>query len=562
MKRQLSLLLALSAFGGVGGFQVARKPLAVSLSESQTSSTQLHLRFPFFAREKGEKPSTDDETSMSIVKTGPRDDVTIGKKSMSASTTDDASVVIIGGGVSGLIAAIKAAQGLKKSSESKVILLEADSEVGGRVMSETTDDGFVLDKGFAVFIEEYPEAKKLLDYDALKLKPFLPGALVKLKSRNRLARVADPLRVPADTLNAVLAPVGSIFDKIKVLPLIFNARTKSIEELFEEKETDTETALIERWGFSDAFIEKFYKPFLEGIYLAPLSEQSSRMFSFVFKMFSEGSATLPEGGMGSVSRQLLEKAEKAGVEVRVDTPVSGITVGKDDGFVVESAKTRTLFKASSLIVATDGKVAQKLLAGVPGFENLLDLPEQPQRAVGCVYYSFKGEAPVEEPILILNGMGEQSGTEEYPVNNVCFPSVVNAGYAPEGYNLCSVTVLADAMTIYKDRPDELDAAVRRQLGTWFREQRSAILEDWELKKIYFIPNAQPSQLDGPAPASVNGGRPTSTFRGKDLPKGLFVCGDHMATATLNGALESGAGAGQEAAKAAQKAIKAQASAMV
>jgi hypothetical protein len=68
--------------------------------------------------------------------------------------------------------------------------------------------------------------------------------------------------------------------------------------------------------------------------------------------------------------------------------------------------------------------------------------------------------------------------------------------------------------------------------------------------LYFlslqIPKAQPSQLTGPLPASINGGRQSNQYRGKDLPKGVFVCGDHMATATLNGAVESGARAGKDA----------------
>ena len=70
-----------------------------------------------------------------------------------------------------------------------------------------------------------------------------------------------------------------------------------------------------------------------------------------------------------------------------------------------------------------------------------------------------------------------------------------------------------------------------------------------------IPKAQPSQYKGPFPASVNGGRPCNTFRGKELPPGLYVCGDHMATATLNGAVESGVNAGKEAAKVALTATK-------
>jgi predicted NAD/FAD-dependent oxidoreductase len=54
---------------------------------------------------------------------------------------------------------------------------------------------------------------------------------------------------------------------------------------------------------------------------------------------------------------------------------------------------------------------------------------------------------------------------------------------------------------------------------------------------------------------MNGGRASNSYRGKDLPEGLFVCGDHMATATLNGALESGVSAGREAAKIAAEAAK-------
>ena len=135
-------------------------------------------------------------------------------------------------------------------------------------------------------------------------------------------------------------------------------------------------------------------------------------------------------------------------------------------------------------------------------------------------------------ILILNGIGDEVGSEKQPVNNVCFPSTVNSGYAPDGYSLCSVTVLSEAMEIFKGRPEELDATVRECLGEWFQDRRSDILEQWELKKIYYVSllhpaaekgsfglwfvswssplptsmqvkNAQPSQFKGPFPASVS-----------------------------------------------------------
>jgi phytoene dehydrogenase-like protein len=456
-------------------------------------------------------------------------------------TARDVSVCIVGGGVSGLTAAISASRhGL---SDDRVILLESSPSVGGRVQSDITDDGLTLDRGFAVFIEEYPYSKQLLDYDSLELRKFLPGALVKLSDKDSLARVADPLRQPMDIFAALFADVGSFMDKIKVLPLVFHVKTSTVEELFEEPETDTLSALRNRWGFSDDIINKFFKPFLEGIYLAPLEEQSSRMFSFVFKMFSDGAATLPTNGMGAISKQLAAKATSLGVDIRTNSVVTRI-VKEKSGFKIKCSGGDIYSK--TVIVATDGPSASKLLATVDGLNALSAESEQTQRSVGCLYYSFKGKAPVEEPILILNGVSSSRGNEMNPVNNVCFPSVVSEAYTPSGTSLCSVTVLKDAMTLFQGRHADLDLMVRKQLSTWFPDHSDSIINKWRLERIYHIENAQPAQLSGPRPANANGGRPCDTFCGMQLPHGLFVCGDHVATATLNGALESGVNAGNAA----------------
>ena len=155
--------------------------------------------------------------------------------------TEQASICIIGAGVAGLAAAITAAD--ETSGKAKVVVLEASDSVGGRVRSDVTEDGFILDRGFAVFIENYSWARKLLDYDQLGLKKFLPGALVKIRDKDKLVRVSDPLRNPSAILAALFAPIGTVKDKIKLVPLILNVRRKSVEALFEEPETDTLTAL-------------------------------------------------------------------------------------------------------------------------------------------------------------------------------------------------------------------------------------------------------------------------------------------------------------------------------
>ena len=68
--------------------------------------------------------------------------------------------------------------------------------------------------------------------------------------------------------------------------------------------------------------------------------------------------------------------------------------------------------------------------------------------------------------------------------HICFPSVVNKGYAPEGYSLCSVCVLENAMKEYN--PTDLNKAVRRQVATWFPDEKENILQKWELKRTFLV----------------------------------------------------------------------------
>ena len=93
-------------------------------------------------------------------------------------------VLIVGGGLSGLCCARRLQQ-----AGVPFLLLEASDAVGGRVRTDVVD-GFRLDRGFQVFLSSYPEARATLDYDALQLRPFLPGALVRsgLRSASQPAR--------------------------------------------------------------------------------------------------------------------------------------------------------------------------------------------------------------------------------------------------------------------------------------------------------------------------------------------------------------------------------------
>ena len=125
-------------------------------------------------------------------------------------------VVIIGGGLSGLTCAKEL-----HAAGVDFLLFEASDAVGGRVRTDEVD-GFLLDRGFQVLLTAYPEAIRHLDYDALKLKAFEPGSLI--RANDEFHQMSDPWRRPQHALQTAFAPVGSLMDKLRIGRLRWSAR--------------------------------------------------------------------------------------------------------------------------------------------------------------------------------------------------------------------------------------------------------------------------------------------------------------------------------------------------
>lgn len=196
----------------------------------------------------------------------------------------NADVIIIGAGLSGLACALALRQrGVEP------LILEASDGIGGRVRTDRRD-GFLLDRGFQVLQTWYPEARRVLDYEALDLRPFEPGALV--RRDGRFHRVSDVWRRPARLPEMLFSPVGTAGDKLRMLALRRRALQGDLETLYEREETDT-LSMLRGMGFSRRMIDSFFKPFFAGVFFEPDLQISSRAFDFVFRAFALGDTALP-----------------------------------------------------------------------------------------------------------------------------------------------------------------------------------------------------------------------------------------------------------------------------
>jgi protoporphyrinogen oxidase len=211
---------------------------------------------------------------------------------------ENKTIYIIGGGVSGLIAAYE----LEQAGYFPKII-EQTAEVGGRVKT-LQEKGYALDLGFQVLLSSYPMVNKYLDVDALNLIKLEPGALIYVNGK--AISIGDPLRNWKMLIPTVFADIGSLSDKFKILKLNYRLKKKSIQNIFDSPETSTLQYLIQL-GFSSKIIDCFFKPFFAGIFLEPSLKTSSRMFEFVYKMFGDGYATIPKLGIGAISNQLKSK---------------------------------------------------------------------------------------------------------------------------------------------------------------------------------------------------------------------------------------------------------------
>ena len=414
-------------------------------------------------------------------------------------------VAIVGAGLAGLSCAVHLEQaGLS------VKLLEAEDAPGGRIRTDHVD-GFRLDRGFQLLLPAYPELVHQIDLKALRLRPFAPGALV--RHGGRFHHFADPFRSSLGTaLSIAMDPVISVGDKLRIARLRRIVKRGEPATLFKKPEVTTRR-FLEEYGFSSKMVDRFFAPFLAGIFLERELATSSRYFQFLFRMFAFGDAAVPENGMEMVPRQLAVRL-KAGT-IETNARVTALR-RSDDGFVIDAGK-KASYAARHIVLAVDDKQVRSFLASRNGRNR--PIKEQVQWNRTTTFYYAADRTPVDGPLLVLNGDGPTAG----PVNNAVVLSQASERYAPPGMHLIAANVVGRAPQSVV-QIEQLERDARGQLQRWF----GADVLRWTVIGGYPIAHA--------LPLCTHAEWQQSSPR---LTEGIYVCGDYRETPSIQGALASG-----------------------
>ncbi|MGA9343950.1 MAG: NAD(P)/FAD-dependent oxidoreductase [Nocardioidaceae bacterium] len=402
-------------------------------------------------------------------------------------------VLVVGAGLAGLTCA-----GELTAAGLDVLVLEAGDAVGGRVRTDRVD-GFLLDRGFQLLNPAYPALRKVVDLDALDLRPFDAGVVI--ASQGRHSVLADPRRSPRDVGTLLSRSTGSTREKLRFARYAVRVAASAAATLKAQPDVPWGEA-FDAANLTGELRTGVLEPFLAGV-LGEDQQETSRIFvDLVLRTFVRGTPALPAQGMQALPAQLAARLPP-GV-VRLSTTVQGLRPG-----MVRTAGED--IAASRIVVATDGITAARL-TGLP----------TPRMHGLTTYYHHVASSPAKRRMLHIDA--DRAG----PVVNTAVVSDAAPSYSARGA-LVATTILG------AHRDSAALGAVTRQLATIYGVDTT----DWELVASYPIERALPAMLP-----------PLDLRQPVDLGRGLFVAGDHRDTASLQGAVVSGRRAARAVARAA------------
>ncbi len=357
-------------------------------------------------------------------------------------------------------------------------------------------DGFRCDRGFQVLNPSYPAVRRWVDVGALDLKPFGSGVLV--RRLDGLQVVADPVREPR--LLAQTVRSGYLHPQELVGLTRWAARAIADPRSVIRQPDSTLADSLDEAGVTGRLRREVIDPFLAGVLVDSYGASSANFTKLLVRMFALGRPAVPARGMKALPEHL---AAPLGDGVRLRHRVESIRP-RDGGVDVHVNGTQV--RGRAVVVATD-PVGAAALTPIP----------QPVTK-GLVTWWFEApEPPTHLPLIAVDG--RRTEHVPGPVWNAAVMTATAPSYAPPTKHLVEATCLLD-------RPDgdASEAEVLRHVGEIF----GCGTTGWRTVTRHRVDAALPAM---PPPLRV---RSTVT-----IGSGVFVCGDHRDTPSIQGALVSG-----------------------
>lgn len=291
--------------------------------------------------------------------------------------TDRYDAIVVGAGHNGLVCAALLAKAGKR-----VLLLEANKQVGGAAITRTFTDGFSVSAGAHLLYQLQPQVQKDLQ---LKIKLAADDmATIVLAADGKYVRyqggqVSGVRQQDADNFAAFHRRMTRYADLLQTHfnrppPRLGTSDTKDLLTLARLGFDVRRLGKVEMQEFlrligmniHDELTERFDSPLLRGglcvdavlgTHLGPRSPNT--ILTYLYRLAgNHGRISSPVGGMGSVSDALAHRARESGVTIRTGMPVVRIMVENGRAVGVE---TKDGEQFSSLTVVSNADPKQTIL---------------------------------------------------------------------------------------------------------------------------------------------------------------------------------------------------------
>lgn len=301
--------------------------------------------------------------------------------------TDTYDAIVVGAGHNGLVCSALLAKAGKR-----VLVLEANSQVGGAAITREFTDGYSVSACAHLLYQLQSEVRK-----DLKLSTRLASEDM---TTIALSEDGNHLRISADSVEGVSDEDAEQYRRFRkrmtrfsdLLRKFFNKRpprlgTKDIQDFITlgqlgldmrmlGKEEMQEFLRLIGMNIHDEVTERFESPKLRGAisldavlgtHLGPRSPNT--IMTYLYRQAGDhGRTGVPAGGMGSVSNELAHAARNAGVTIRTDMPVKRIIIENGRATGVETVSGER-FESLMIISNADPKTTVMNLIGAKHVET-------------------------------------------------------------------------------------------------------------------------------------------------------------------------------------------------